>query len=299
MKSSHIQNKNRFYKKPNYIRRGRGRYKKYINFDDWKSYYYANYASPNYLPKYPLYPQISPLPSWMNNEYFIQQNILYRVEQYIYSKYPYLMDINKRNANLIEKINPNCKFYVIKTLTEEDIHKSIKYNVWCSSKEGNLLLNDSYNIAKAKNGSIYLFFSSNGTERFVGVAEMKSSFDINRPFKLWTQDNVWIGLFDVQWIFIKDVPFKEFANMFITMKEGGVKPVYNAKNTQEIPFEVAKIMIDKFDKFQNSNTILEHFEYYDLRQENYEKNNNINKNHLSKINISKKHDNNNNNENKK
>ena len=30
-------------------------------------------------------------------------------------------------------------------------------------------------------------------------------------------------------------------------------------------------MIDKIDKYQNSNTILEHFEYYDIRQENYEK----------------------------
>ena len=31
-------------------------------------------------------------------------------------------------------------------------------------------------------------------------------------------------------------------------------------------------MIEKIEKFQNSNTILEHFEYYDIRQENYEKN---------------------------
>ena len=30
-------------------------------------------------------------------------------------------------------------------------------------------------------------------------------------------------------------------------------------------------MIEKIEKFQNSNTILEHFEYYDIRQENYEK----------------------------
>ena len=37
-----------------------------------------------------------------------------------------------------------------------------------------------------------------------------------------------------------------------------------------MPYEVAKIVIDKIDKFLNSNTILEHFEYYDLRQESYE-----------------------------
>lgn len=31
-------------------------------------------------------------------------------------------------------------------------------------------------------------------------------------------------------------------------------------------------MIATFEKFMNTNTILEHFEYYDMRQENYEKN---------------------------
>ena len=30
-------------------------------------------------------------------------------------------------------------------------------------------------------------------------------------------------------------------------------------------------MIEIFEAYQNSNTILEHFEYYDIRQENYEK----------------------------
>ena len=31
--------------------------------------------------------------------------------------------------------------------------------------------------------------------------------------------------------------------------------------------------MEKIEKYLNSNTILEHFEYYDMRQENYEKNN--------------------------
>ena len=31
------------------------------------------------------------------------------------------------------------------------------------------------------------------------------------------------------------------------------------------------VMIEIFESYQNSNTILEHFEYYDVRQDNYEK----------------------------
>ena len=63
------------------------------------------------------------------------------------------------------------------------------------------------------------------------------------------------------------------------MKDGEIKPISNARDTQEIPFEQAKIMLEKISKYQNSNTILEHFEFYDMRQENYEKNMHAKKNY--------------------
>ena len=56
------------------------------------------------------------------------------------------------------------------------------------------------------------------------------------------------------------------------MKDGEIKPVSNSRDTQEIPFEQGKIMMERISKYQNSNTILEHFEFYDMRQDNYEKN---------------------------
>ena len=68
------------------------------------------------------------------------------------------------------------------------------------------------------------------------------------------------------------------------MKDGETKPISNARDTQEIPFEQAKIMLEKIYKFQNSNTILEHFEFYDMRQENYEKNIQAKKTYENQIN---------------
>ena len=201
---------------------------------------------------------------------------------YIVSHYNNLIDINTKNASLSDKLNSNSKFFVIKSFSEEDVHKSIKYGVWSSSKNGNTTLNNAFLAAQEKGGEVYLFFSCNGSGRYLGLARMKSICDFNKSFELWTQDGKWMGLFDVEWLFIKDVPFKEFKNITITMKDGEIKPVSNSRDTQEIPFEQGKIMIEKIAKYQNSNTILEHFEFYDLRQENYEKNmklkNNINQN---------------------
>ena len=239
-----------------------------------QNYYNQNM---NYNNKYPSQIQSHP---YFNP--FIQQQMLYRTEMYICSRYRNLIDINTKNSSLYENIDANSKFFVIKSFSEEDVHKSIKYGVWSSSKNGNLTLSHAFQVAKEKNGNVYLFFSCNGSGRYVGIARMKTPCDENRNFEFWTQDGKWTGLFDVEWIFIKDVPFKEFKNIIITMKDGEIKPISNARDTQEIPFEQAKIMIEKISKYQNSNTILEHFEFYDIRQENYEKNIQMKKNYDNK-----------------
>ena len=251
-------------------RGGRGQKKYRGNNRGGKNFYNNNYQNRQRYPQaYGFQPYAQN--SYYNNPYF-QQQILYRTEMYICSKYRNLIDINQRNSKIIETINSNCKFFVIKSFSEEDVHKSIKYNVWSSSKDGNLTLSNAFKIAEESKGNVYLFFSCNGSGRYQGVARMKTPCDENKTFGLWTQDGKWPGLFDVEWIFIKDVPFKEFKNIIITMKDGEVKPVSNSRDTQEIPFEQAKIMLQKIAEYQNTNTILEHFEFYDMRQDNYERN---------------------------
>ena len=268
MESGQNQKEN-YYKKQNKGNRGQKRYRG--GYRGSQNYYYNQ----NYGNRYPS--QYQQQIQYYNP--YMQQQMLYRTEMYICSRYRNLIDINTKNANLHEKVDSNSKFFVIKSFSEEDVHKSIKYGVWSSSKNGNLTLSTAFQMTKEKNGNVYLFFSCNGSGRYVGVARMKTSCDENRTFEFWTQDGKWTGLFDVEWLFIKDVPFKEFKEIIITMKDGEIKPISNARDTQEIPFEQAKIMLEKISNYQNSNTILEHFEFYDMRQENYEKNMQAKKNY--------------------
>ena len=190
---------------------------------------------------------------------------------YILTRYPTLIDINVKNSGYSEKIPDKSQFFVIKSFSEEDVHKAIKYKVWSSTKTGNQALNNAFKITKESKGELYLLFSCNGSGRFVGVAKMTSHVDEKNSFLYWTQDSKWSGLFDIEWIFIKDVPFKAFKNINILMKDGNTKPVTYSRDTQEVPITEGKIMMSIIEKHVNTNTILEHFEYYDLRQENYEK----------------------------
>ena len=241
-----------------------------------KKRYQGGYkANQNYYQNQPYNPYFAQQnQSRYYNQYspFMQQQLLYRTEMYICSRYNYLIDINMKNSALPEKLNENSKFFVIKSFSEEDVHKSIKYGVWSSSKNGNLTLSNAFHASHEKGGEVYLFFSCNGSGKYIGLARMKTPCDLNKSFELWTQDGKWMGLFDVEWIYIKDVPFKEFKDIKITMKDGEIKPVSNSRDTQEIPYEQGKIMVERISKYQNSNTILEHFEFYDIRQDNYEKN---------------------------
>jgi len=64
----------------------------------------------------------------------------------------------------------DAKFFIIKSYSEDDIHKSVKYNVWASTPNGNKKLDAAYQEAQEKVGGcpVFLFFS----------VSMKSTFTL-------------------------------------------------------------------------------------------------------------------------
>ncbi len=189
MESKSTNSNLEYYKNTNFGENENENTSKKISSPNNHHYALNNYRSSNYTPKSRFYPEYSQFPSVYPytyiypypypyyNEYELQKQLLYRAENYINSRYPALLKLNQKNEKICEKINENCKFFEIKALTEEDIHKSIKYGVWSSYKNINIKINDIYNKTKENNGDVYLFFSSMGTERFVGVAKIKEGYD--------------------------------------------------------------------------------------------------------------------------
>jgi YTH domain-containing family protein len=62
-------------------------------------------------------------------------------------------------------LNRNCfygqaRFFVIKSYTEDDVHKSLKYEIWSSTDPGNKRLDKAFKECAGR-GPIYLFFSVN------------------------------------------------------------------------------------------------------------------------------------------
>jgi hypothetical protein len=159
----------------------------------------------------------------------------------------------------------DAKFFVIKSYSEDDIHKSIKYNVWASTTNGNKRLDAAYQEAQAKGSScpIFLFFSVNTSGQFVGVAEMTGPVDFEKTLEYWQQDK-WNGSFSVKWHIVKDVPNNILKHIVLENNEG--KPVTNSRDTQDINLEQGIQMLKIFKEHASKTSILEDFAFYENRQ---------------------------------
>jgi len=163
----------------------------------------------------------------------------------------------------------HAKFFVIKSYSEDDVHKSIKYNVWASTPAGNKRLDaaflESQSKAGGKQGScpVFLFFSVNASGQFCGVAEMVGPVDFGKSVEYWQQDK-WNGRFTVKWHIIKDIPNCQFRHIILENNDN--KPVTNSIDTQEVKFEQAISMLNIFKSFSSKTSILDDFQFYENRQ---------------------------------
>ncbi|MCO5570873.1 hypothetical protein L7F22_024602 [Adiantum nelumboides] len=126
----------------------------------------------------------------------------------------------------------NAKYYIIKSYSEDDIHKSIKYCVWASTVNGNRKLDAAYREAQSHTSTcpLFLFFSVNASGQFCGVAEMVGAVDFNKNLEFWQQDK-WTGRIPVKWHIVKDVPNSQFRHIILENNDN--KPVTNSRDTQE------------------------------------------------------------------
>lgn len=159
----------------------------------------------------------------------------------------------------------NANFFIIKSFSEDNVHKSVKYNVWASTPHGNKKLDAAYHEAKEikANCPIFLLFSVNGSGQFCGVAEMVGPVDFEKDADYWQQDR-WSGQFPVRWHIIKDVPNVRFRHILLENNDN--KPVTHSRDSQEVKLEEGIEMLKIFKDYDARTSILDDFDFYDERE---------------------------------
>jgi len=166
---------------------------------------------------------------------------------------------NPKNFDLTAK---NARFFVIKSYSEDDIHRAIKYGVWCSTEHGNKRLDAAFKERENK-GPIYLLYSVNGSGHFCGMAQMMSGVDYQIHAGVWTQDK-WKGQMEIKWIYVKDVPNSQLRHIRLENNEN--KPVTNSRDTQEIPPEKGRQVLKIVHTFRHSTSIFDDFGHYEKKE---------------------------------
>ncbi|KAL5171803.1 YTH domain-containing family protein 1 [Glycine soja] len=178
---------------------------------------------------------------------------------------PLVPDKEQYNGKDLAENYSDAKFFVIKSYSEDDIHKSIKYSAWASTPNGNKKLDSAYQEAKEKPGGcpIFLLFSVNTSGQFVGLAEMLGPVDFGKTVDYWQQDR-WTGCFSVKWHVIKDIPNSVLRH--ITLENNENKPVTNSRDTQEVKFEKGVQLVKIFKEHSSQTCILDDFGFYEDRE---------------------------------
>ncbi|XP_055550701.1 YTH domain-containing family protein isoform X5 [Wyeomyia smithii] len=156
-----------------------------------------------------------------------------------------------------------ARFFVIKSYSEDDIHRSIKYEIWCSTEHGNQRLDQAYREREEKGGMVYLFFSVNGSGHFCGIAQMMTAVDYNSNSSVWSQDK-WKGTFKVRWIYVKDVPNGQLRHVRLENNEN--KPITNSRDTQEVPNAKGLQALKIIHSYKHTMSIFDDFIHYEKRQ---------------------------------
>ncbi|KAJ8768280.1 hypothetical protein K2173_021220 [Erythroxylum novogranatense] len=163
----------------------------------------------------------------------------------------------------------DAKFYVIKSYSEDDIHKSIKYDVWSSTPRGNKKLDAAFHDAEKKSSDagmkcpIFLFFSVNGSGQFVGLAEMVGQVDFNKDMGFWRVDK-WHGFFPVKWHVIKDIPNHQLRHIILENDENS--SVTFSRDTQEVGLKQGLQMLNIFKSYAAKSSLLDDFDFYENRE---------------------------------
>ena len=214
------------------------------NFNNEKISNFTN--NKNLILTQPYIPKKNRIEENSNNQHFQNKNLLNQNMQNL--------NINIQNQNMKNSNEIQGKFFVIKSIDEANIIRSINFKIWCSTIKGNQKLQKAFKEADKKY-PIYLFFSVNGSGKFMGVAQMVSEVEYRVNFNYWSQNDKWKGFFFVNWIFIKDIPNRIFRQIINEYNDN--KPVTSSRDTQEIYPSAGMRMLKIFKEYPQESSIFD------------------------------------------
>lgn len=177
--------------------------------------------------------------------------------------------LQKPNPEVFNLSDKKSRFFIIRTYSLDDVQRSIKYGIWCTSRNGHVILDKAYHKqVKKLRGKIYLFFTINGSDNFCGMAKMISPVDFRIKSYVWSKTE-WRGLFQVNWIYVKDVSNDNLRH--IKLENNKNISIHKAGNAQELVYKQGIKVLEIFENYPVKSCIVDDYQFYEKREEDYNK----------------------------
>ncbi|EGZ21035.1 hypothetical protein PHYSODRAFT_491572 [Phytophthora sojae] len=162
-----------------------------------------------------------------------------------------------------------CRCFVLKSFSEGNFHKSLKFGIWSTTTLHNALLDQVFKSDLTAVRPVLFFFSVCGTKHFNGVAQMTSGVRTDSQFQLWEKLK-YEGFFHVEWLLVKDVPNYVFTGVKMS-NTPTKKSITSCRDCEEVLFEEANEFLSIFTEFDSRSSAWDDFAHYDQLQEQLER----------------------------
>ena len=115
------------------------------------------------------------------------------------------------------------------------------------------MLDDAFRYAQSQRREVYLIFNISSRAYFAGIARMTSPVDWQSkcsPF-----DDRWYGLFSVDWVYVKSVPYELLMKVAFQC-DGDDCSLFDVRDANELPTHVGRYLIKFFHYFRHSSSLL-------------------------------------------
>ncbi|KAG1689013.1 hypothetical protein DVH05_002896 [Phytophthora capsici] len=177
---------------------------------------------------------------------------------------------NAEQAELVREVftSATCRCFVLKSFSEANLHKSLKFGIWSTTTLHNALLDQVFKSDLTAVRPVLFFFSVCGTKHFNGVARMTSAVRTGEQFLLWEKLK-YEGFFHLEWLLVKDVPNYVFTGVKMS-NTPTKKSITSCRDCEEVLFEEANEFLSIFTEFDSRSSAWDDFVHYDQHQEQIE-----------------------------
>ncbi|KAG6590911.1 putative high-glucose-regulated protein [Phytophthora cinnamomi] len=179
--------------------------------------------------------------------------------------------VNAQQSKLVREVftSATCRCFVLKSFSEANFHKSLKFGIWSTTTLHNALLDQVFKSDLTAVRPVLFFFSVCGTKHFNGVARMTSGVRTDSQFQLWEKLK-YEGFFHVEWLLVKDVPNYVFTGVKMS-NTPTKKSITSCRDCEEVLFEEANEFLSIFTEFDSRSSAWDDFAHYDQLQEQLER----------------------------